>query len=59
MFEKKFINNAINRSAENALDRRRFLKAAGLTGVGVAGASLLGAPSALAQAGGGPSDGAS
>ncbi len=35
MFEKKFIANAINRSAENQLDRRRFLKAAGLTGVGV------------------------
>ncbi len=58
MFEKKFINNAINRSAENQLDRRRFLRAAGLTGVGVAGASMLGAPSALAQAGGGPSDAA-
>jgi len=54
MFEKKFIANAINRSAENQLDRRRFLKAAGLTGVGVGAVSLLGAPEALAQSSGGP-----
>jgi len=58
MFEKKFIANAINRSAENQLDRRRFLKAAGLTGVGVGAVSLLGAPEALAQSSGGPSDSA-
>ncbi len=58
MFESKFITNAINRSAENRLDRRRFLKAAGLAGVGVGAASLLGAPEALAADSGGPSDAA-
>jgi hypothetical protein len=40
-FNKAFITNAIDRSAENAVDRRRFLRAAGLTGLGVAGASVL------------------
>jgi hypothetical protein len=41
MFEKSFITNAINRSAENPLDRRRFLRAAGLTGVSVGAMALL------------------
>ncbi len=36
-FSKSFVRQAINRSAENAVDRRRFLRAAGLTGLGVAG----------------------
>ena len=36
-FSKAFVREAINRSAENAVDRRRFLRAAGLTGLGVAG----------------------
>ncbi|BDZ51899.1 hypothetical protein GCM10025867_41400 [Frondihabitans sucicola] len=45
MFDKRFISNAINRSAESSLDRRRFLTAAGVTGVG-AGVAVLasGAP---------------
>ncbi|RZT85853.1 ferritin-like protein [Pseudonocardia sediminis] len=49
MFDRKFITAAISRSAENPLDRRRFLRAAGLTGLGVAGASVLGAGTASAQ----------
>ena len=48
MFESKFVTNAISRSAENPMDRRRFLKAAGVTGLGVGAASLLGAPDAMA-----------
>ncbi len=36
-FSKAFVRDAINRSAENAVDRRRFLRAAGLTGLGAAG----------------------
>ncbi|QJY44626.1 ferritin-like domain-containing protein [Pseudonocardia broussonetiae] len=36
-FSKAFVREAINRSSENAVDRRRFLRAAGLTGLGVAG----------------------
>ncbi|MDN5760517.1 MAG: ferritin-like domain-containing protein [Tomitella sp.] len=36
-FSKSFVRESINRSAENAVDRRRFLRAAGLTGLGVAG----------------------
>lgn len=58
MFESQFIANAINRSAENRLDRRRFLKAAGVGGLGVGAASLLGAPDALAEDTQGPSDAA-
>jgi hypothetical protein len=41
MFEKSFITNAINRSAESPVDRRRFLRAAGLTGVSVGAMALL------------------
>ena len=58
MFEKKFIANAINRSAENQLDRRRFLRAAGIGTLGVGAASVLGAPEAFAQDSQGPSDAA-
>ena len=36
-FSKAFVREAIHRSSENAVDRRRFLRAAGLTGLGVAG----------------------
>ena len=36
-FSKAFVREAINRSSQNAVDRRRFLRAAGLTGLGVAG----------------------
>jgi hypothetical protein len=45
MFDKRFIRTAITRSAESPLDRRRFLTAAGVTGVGVGAAVLAsGAP---------------
>jgi hypothetical protein len=57
MFEKKFITEAINRSAENRLDRRRFLRAAGIGTLGVGAVSVLGAPEAFAQSSG-PSDAA-
>ncbi len=62
MFEQRFITNAIDRSAENALDRRRFFRAAGVAGFG-AGAAILasGAAASMAQAAedsGGPSDSA-
>ncbi len=53
-FNKAFVVEAIDRSAENAVDRRRFLRAAGLTGVGVAGASVLTA--GVASAGGAATD---
>ncbi|GAB3823254.1 ferritin-like domain-containing protein [Kribbella italica] len=46
MFDKLFIRNAIDRSAENALDRRRFLRSASAAGMGVAGAGLLAAGTA-------------
>ncbi|MDQ6754165.1 MAG: ferritin-like domain-containing protein, partial [Actinomycetota bacterium] len=62
MFDQRFITNAIDRSAENALDRRRFFRAAGVAGFG-AGAAILasGAAASMAQAAedsGGPSDSA-
>ncbi|MHA6630982.1 ferritin-like domain-containing protein [Pseudonocardia sichuanensis] len=56
------MNDAIGRSAENAVDRRRFLRAAGLTGAGIAGISVAGAGTAFAGGGdddqAGPSDAA-
>lgn len=42
-FNQTFVKNAIDRSSENAVDRRRFLRTAGLAGVGVAGIGALGA----------------
>jgi hypothetical protein len=60
MLDRPFINDIITRSAENATDRRRFLKSAGVAGLGVVGAGLLGSgtvSSALA-ADSGPSDAA-
>ncbi|MGQ0576316.1 MAG: ferritin-like domain-containing protein [Pseudonocardia sp.] len=48
-FSKSFISNAISRSSENSVDRRRFMQAAGLgvAGVaGVAGVGVLGATTA-------------
>lgn len=48
MFDQKFITNAMTRSAESALDRRRFFTAAGIAGAGVAGALLLSGESANA-----------
>ncbi|MEV6644523.1 ferritin-like domain-containing protein [Amycolatopsis sp. NPDC051371] len=41
MFGKRYAASMINRSAENGQDRRRFLKAAGMTGLGVVGAGAL------------------
>lgn len=48
-FSKAFVREAINRSAENDVDRRRFLRAAGLTTVGIAGAGLLATGTASAD----------
>jgi hypothetical protein len=42
MFDNRFIRHAIDRSAENPLDRRRFLTAAGIAGA-TAGIATLGA----------------
>ncbi|MGC4942038.1 ferritin-like domain-containing protein [Kribbella sp. DT2] len=59
MFDKLFVRNAIDRSAENGLDRRRFLHSAGVAGLGVAAAGALSAGVASeASAAGAPSDGA-
>ncbi|QBI56246.1 ferritin-like domain-containing protein [Streptomonospora litoralis] len=60
MFNKLFIKNAIQRSAENGVDRRRLFRAAGAAGLGVGAAGLLGAAPASAQGeeNGGPSDAA-
>ena len=55
MFNPSFIRNAINRSAQNGADRRRFLKVAGAAGLGFAGATYLGAGSAVAGGSPGPS----
>ena len=41
MFGKKYVNHLIERSAENPSDRRRFVKAASATGLGLVGAGLL------------------
>ncbi|WP_427015475.1 ferritin-like domain-containing protein [Pseudarthrobacter sp. P1] len=60
MFDQSFINNALSRSAENSLDRRRLFRAAGIAGIGGA-VALLSATAAAAHAGegeGSPSDGA-
>ncbi len=60
MFDQSFITNAISRSAENAVDRRRFFRAAGIMGVGAGTAMLIsGAPaSASEKTEGAPSDSA-
>jgi len=42
MSDPSYIANAITRSAERRLDRRRFLKAAGVTGLGVLTSGLSG-----------------
>ncbi len=62
-FNRAFVTNAINNSAENATDRRNLLKAFGLAGAGAVGAATLGAGVASASGdgsggGGGISDGA-
>ncbi len=51
-FTKKFLSDSIERSTDNAMDRRRFLRAAGLTGAGVAGLGVLGSGIASASEGG-------
>jgi len=57
MFDKSFITDAISRSAENETDRRRFLRSAGMAGLGVLGAGyLVASDDAEAEALGGPSD---
>ncbi|WP_304454505.1 ferritin-like domain-containing protein [Nocardiopsis sp. YSL2] len=60
MFNKAFIRNAIDRSAENGVDRRRLFRAAGAAGLGVGATGLLGTMPASAEeeGSGGPSDAA-
>jgi Ferritin-like domain len=62
MFGKKMVADMISRSAENEADRRNFLRAAGLAGLGAVGtAAVLGSgalPAAAAPTSSGPSDGA-
>lgn len=58
MFGKKTVTDMISRSAENDNDRRRFLKVAGLSGLGVVGAGVLGTAGASTAEAHGPSDGA-
>ena len=55
MFGKSVVTDMISRSAESPEDRRRFLRNAGVAGLGVVGATALtGTESAMAA---GPSDG--
>jgi Ferritin-like domain len=42
MFGKNYVNELIDRSAENPADRRRFMKSASAAGLGVVGVGLLG-----------------
>ncbi len=42
MFGNKTVTTMINNSAENEVDRRRFLRTAGAAGLGAVGASMLG-----------------
>ncbi|ONF74339.1 ferritin-like domain-containing protein [Amycolatopsis keratiniphila] len=42
MFGKRYAASMINRSAENEQDRRRFLRAAGVAGLGVVGTGAIG-----------------
>jgi hypothetical protein len=64
-FNQGFVKNAITRSSANPMDRRRFLKAAGITTAGVAGVGAFGLTAGTAVADSehaaqpeGPSDGA-
>ena len=52
MYDKRFIANAIERSAETSVDRRRLLTLTGLAGAGAAAAAFLPAASASADTGG-------
>ena len=59
MFGKKMVVDLIDRSAENDRDRRNFMKAAGLSGLAVAGtAAVVGASAGSASASDAPSDAA-
>jgi len=59
MFGKRTVVDMIERSAENETDRRRFLRSAGLAGLGTLGASALGGMNrAAAYDYDGPSDAA-
>ena len=66
MFGKKVVVDMINRSAENEADRRKFLRNAGLAGLGVIGTAAAAGSGGLTAAAapttkaasGGPSDGA-
>jgi hypothetical protein len=59
MFGKQFVRDLVERSAENDTDRRRFLRSAGVAGLGVVGATVLsGTGVSAANAAGAPSDGA-
>lgn len=49
MFDSKFITTAINRSTQNRVDRRLFLRAVGLTGLGAGAATLGGSATAFAD----------
>ena len=42
MFGKQAVAHLINRSTEDGQDRRRFLKAAGLAGLGIVGTAAAG-----------------
>jgi Ferritin-like domain len=64
-FDQAFVKNAISRSVENPVDRRRFLRAAGIGVAGVAGVGAFGVGAGSALASGshdddaqGPSDAA-
>jgi hypothetical protein len=50
MFGKRYVHDLIERSAENAADRRRFLKSATAAGLGMIGASVAGPAATAASA---------
>jgi hypothetical protein len=50
MFGKRYVHDLIDRSAENPTDRRRFLKIASATGLGILGASVARPAAAAASA---------
>ncbi|NHC13077.1 ferritin-like domain-containing protein [Motilibacter deserti] len=58
MFGKSLVVDMVNRSAENATDRRAFLRSAGFAGLGVAGAGALAAMGATEAHADEASDGA-
>ena len=53
-FNQAFVKDAIARSSENPVDRRRFLRAAGIGTAGVVGVGALGVTAGQAFAGGSP-----